>query len=319
MESGVVIYMDAIRGVNDAMADESIDALDITLLYPLLSFQTLLVFACISFTHVTRLSFLTHSLTPACTHRVNTFRRNDILKAFLRHFTTCPNVHAIQVVWSDQSNRPPPLSFFQLDSSSRVAVQFEEQPTDSLNNRFRPILPIETPAVLSLDDDLEIACEDLDFAYSVWQSSPQSLVGFTPRLVTWDEAHVGYRYQSSYKMVWWHGLYNMILTKCCFMHKDFFSSYFSSLSEETLAFIDEHRNCEDIAMQFVVSNQTGGIPPVWVQSRFKDRGVKSGISQGKDHQEERSTCVTRLVKEFGHMPLTLTSHKAINAKKAWIF
>lgn len=41
------------------------------------------------------------------TIRVNTFRRLDLLKTFLDHYTTCPDVQVIQVVWSDQLNRAP--------------------------------------------------------------------------------------------------------------------------------------------------------------------------------------------------------------------
>ena len=41
------------------------------------------------------------------TIRVNTFRRLDLLKTFLDHYTTCLDVQVVQVVWSDQSNRPP--------------------------------------------------------------------------------------------------------------------------------------------------------------------------------------------------------------------
>ena len=263
------------------------------------------------------------------TIRVNTFRRNDMLKGFLQHFSTCPNVESIQVVWSDQENPPPPLSFFDLpspiDAEHTSKIFFERQPTDSLNNRFRNLTAVSTAAVVSLDDDLVIPCDTLDFAFSVWQATPQSLVGFTPRLITWEDKKIdtpskGYLYQDSFKYVWWHGRYNLILTKCCFLHRDFLPLYFSSLSEEMLAYIDEHRNCEDIAMQFVVSNHTQGVPPTWVKARFTDHGQKSGISQGKDHKNERSACVARLVQEFGgHMPLTSTTHKAVDARQEWIF
>lgn len=281
------------------------------------------------------------------TIRVNTFRRNDMLKRFLGHFARCPNVQAIQVIWSDQGYDPPSLMDWAIPLSTQdlSKVTFEVQPTDSLNNRFRALLPVPTPAVLSLDDDLVIPCETLDFAYSIWQAAPQSLVGFTPRLVTWDgetasgvvagkkvtelEAGEGagpgpgaagsYRYLSSFKHVWWHGRYNMILTKCCFLHRDFLSLYFSSLTPEVLQYIDDRRNCEDIAMQFVVANHTRGAPPVWVQARFTDYGQKSGISQGEDHARERGACVGRLVKEFGSLCLTTTSHKAIDARRSWIW
>ena len=275
------------------------------------------------------------------TIRVNTFRRNHMLKGFLQHFASCPNVEAVQVVWSDQENKPPSLTDWALPLTSEQLdkVQFEEQPTDSLNNRFRALLPVPTPAVLSLDDDLEIPCSTLDFAYSVWQAAPHSLVGFTPRLVTWDAGGAAaagegeteekergsggtggsYRYQSSFKYVWWHGRYNLILTKCCFLHRDFLSLYFSSLSPATLDYIDQKRNCEDIAMQFVVSNYTGGAPPVWVQAKFTDHGQTSGISKGQDHARERSACVGRLVNEFGQLPLTTTAHKAVDARGEWVW
>lgn len=262
--------------------------------------------------------FLLH--TPRA-RRVNTFRRNDLLKGFLYHFAACPRVAQIQVVWSDQENAPPPIESFGLPSAALAAkVAFERQPTDSLNNRFRALLPVPTPAVLSLDDDLEIPCAQLDFAHRVWQASPRSLVGFTPRLATWDPSTGAYRYQSSFTMVWWHGLYNIVLTKCCFLHRDYLGAYFEALSPETLRYIDERRNCEDLAMQFVVSNATAGAPPVWVRAgRFTDRGVKIGISQGKDHERERSDCLNHLAREFGHFPLTPTSHKAVDARRQWFW
>jgi hypothetical protein len=72
-----------------------------------------------------------------------------MLKNFVRHFSTCRNVYVIQVVWSDQVNAPPPMSFFDLGPANRaVPVLFEKQPTDSLNNRFRCVpcrLPRSSP------------------------------------------------------------------------------------------------------------------------------------------------------------------------------
>ena len=53
------------------------------------------------------------------TIRVNTFRRNDLLKRFVEHFSRCSVVREIQVVWSDQQNEPPAMSMFSLRGSGR--------------------------------------------------------------------------------------------------------------------------------------------------------------------------------------------------------
>jgi hypothetical protein len=41
------------------------------------------------------------------TVRINTFRRNDLLKRVVKHYATCPRIDAIQIVWSDLENEPP--------------------------------------------------------------------------------------------------------------------------------------------------------------------------------------------------------------------
>jgi glucuronyl/N-acetylglucosaminyl transferase EXT2 len=55
--------------------------------------------------------------------------------------------------------------------------------------------------------------------------------------------------------------------------------------------VHKNKNCEDIAMQFMVSNLTG-LPPIWVQGSYSDSGVldfKGGISTGANHYEVRFT------------------------------
>ena len=60
------------------------------------------------------------------TIRVNTFRRNDLLKQFLDHYTTCPDVKEIQVVWSDQKIAPPFswLELYEKDNKDKVHISF---------------------------------------------------------------------------------------------------------------------------------------------------------------------------------------------------
>ena len=73
--------------------------------------------------------------------RVNTFRRLDLLGIFLEHYHKCQNVRQIQIIWSDQESTPP-LEW--LNKYPKDKVAFEVHRNNSLNNRFRNLLPITT-------------------------------------------------------------------------------------------------------------------------------------------------------------------------------
>jgi hypothetical protein len=91
-----------------------------------------------------------HGSTVAqVTMRVNSFRRLDLLEFFLDYYKTCAAVKQIQVVWSDQRDKPP------VDWLSKYPtgkVLFEVHDKDSLNNRFVPLqeIPTETMRITNL-------------------------------------------------------------------------------------------------------------------------------------------------------------------------
>ena len=51
--------------------------------------------------------------------------------------------------------------------------------------------------------------------------------------------------------------YSMVLTKGFLMHRRYTGIYSCLAPRPMLAFVDEHKNGEDIAMNFVVSSLTG--------------------------------------------------------------
>lgn len=71
--------------------------------------------------------------------------------------------------------------------------------------------------------------------------------------------------------------------------------------------IDEERNCEDIAMNFLVANITGKSPiKVTPRKKFKCPECKAQTVLSADaleHLRLRSLCVDRFVHDFGIMPL----------------
>jgi hypothetical protein len=70
-----------------------------------------------------------------------------------------------------------------------VKLRFDINKEDSLNNRFKEIKDLETDAVFSIDDDVIFPCPSVEFAFDVWQSAPDAMVGFVPR-VHWVDSLV---------------------------------------------------------------------------------------------------------------------------------
>lgn len=248
------------------------------------------------------------------TLRMNTFRRNQRLRNAVEHFAKCERVHSIQIIWSDLKESPPKKERFFSPLAASKSV-FEVHPVDSLNNRFNALLEIETDAVFSIDDDLRIDCKTLDAAFFAWKSTPDTLVGFAARAGIYRESLQRFVYESQW-WTWWNGWYNIVLTKACFVHKRYVQGlYMKRVPPEFLKFIDSHMNCEDIAMQFVVSDVSKS-PPVWFKGYLNDFGG-DGISSDRSHFEHRGICVTKLVELYGKNPLHFSNTFVLQGSKGW--
>ncbi len=191
--------------------------------------------------------------------------------------------------------------------------------TSSLNNRFLPIPREQTDAIFSVDDDMRVPCGDLQNAYSAWHGSQNSLVGFMPRMhLRKKNGNLQYR---CWWRVWWHGKYSIILTKAALFHRRFLSLYSSEMSPSIRELIDRERNCEDIAMQFLIANYTA-MPPVYVKGNLQDLGTLAGISTSQNilsatHMDKRSQCLDLLTKEYGRNPLVYSRIFVDSAANRW--
>lgn len=94
-----------------------------------------------------------------------------MLEQFLDYYHHCPLIKQIQIVWSDTKNDPPLnwlSQYNQKNTNKEDKVVFEIHKNNSLSNRFRPLIPIPTEGVLSIDDDIFIPCEELDTLFNAW-------------------------------------------------------------------------------------------------------------------------------------------------------
>lgn len=119
---------------------------------------------------------------------INTWKRYDLLKQSISHYTSCPGLDSIHIVWSEPD--PPSISLEKyliriIESKSKdgrnIELKFDINKKDSLNNRFKPLDDLRTDAVLSIDDDVIFPCSSVEFAFDVWRSAPDAMVGWVPR------------------------------------------------------------------------------------------------------------------------------------------
>ena len=104
-------------------------------------------------------------------------------------------------------------------------------------------------------------------------------------------------------------------------HKDYLEAYTTRMPPAIRALVDEERNCEDIAMQFLVSNMTR-LPPIYVKGSLQDLGALNGISTSQNvfkakHMGHRSICLNQLVSIYGMNPLVLSHVIVDSADNGW--
>lgn len=253
----------------------------------------------------------------AVTVVMNTFKRHEMMESAIDHYSKCSIVKYITVIWSEKKS--PPTRLKKKYGRSNTNVFFSLNKVDSLNSRFIPLNTPHTDAIFTVDDDIRVDCEDLELGYETWRNSQKTIVGFMPRIhLRGKDGRLVYRCWWS---VWWHGMYTIILTKAAFLHHDYFNLYTNVMPQKIRDFVDKGRNCEDIAMQFLIANTTS-LAPLYIKGHVNDLGVLNGISTSKNvasasHMENRSKCLDKLVKIYGRNPLVRSHVIVDSAANGW--
>lgn len=177
-----------------------------------------------------------------------------------------------------------------------------------MTNRLYPYHEIKYDAVLSLDNDVTLHQEEIDFSFTVWQTFPHRIVGFPARRhMFYDRiGKFGYTSKSANE-------YSIILTGAAFIHKYYFN-LFLTLPASSINKVNEYANCEDILTNFMVSHVTG-LPPIKVTQKKQYmtrtdgnevepiRGRLSSHWDNNTHFQERQKCLQLFIGDFGYNAL----------------
>nr|CAD7405404.1 unnamed protein product [Timema poppensis] len=231
-----------------------------------------------------------------------TYEREQVLINSLSRLYGLPYLNKVIVVWNSPR---PPLEDLRWPEIG-VPVHVIKASRNSLNNRFLPYDAIETEAILSVDDDAHLRHDEIMFGFRVWREQRDRVVGFPGRFHAWDLNHQGWLYNSNYSCE-----LSMVLTGAAFIHKYYTYLYSYWLPQAVRDKVDEYMNCEDIAMNFLVSHITRK-PPVKVTSRwtFRCPGCPVSLSEDDTHFQERHKCINFFTQVFGYTPLLNTQFRA---------
>lgn len=225
---------------------------------------------------------------------IGTWDRLPLLRRLILHYQQSKFVHKIYVTWHNPAQKPP--EDFLRNVRRKPPVEILVQKYDSLNNRFNPITNLETRAILVCDDDIRVNITDVEYAFEVWKGRQHSLVGVFPRYHGYDVQNGTYIYDS--KSPDRPRQYSIMLTKFMFMHAEYLYAYTCLMPTSVHQYVDSKVNCEDIAMNFLVTGMTNA-KPVAVMTHADDFGTWSGISVKSGHMGARSKCVADLIRLFG--------------------
>ncbi|CAG9992214.1 unnamed protein product [Clonostachys byssicola] len=242
---------------------------------------------------------------------LQTYRRPDILgrtlNAILGEYV--PSLLEVHIIWNDPET-PAPENFV---SKHGVPVIYRQTTKNSLNEKLRPN-DYRTKAVLLHDDDVYYHPADMEFVFQTWRKKAQDrVVGAFARM------HV-----QNAEGVWELGFaseaYSVVMTGLVFVHIAFTEYYWTDdpVMTRIRDFVDHLTNCEDVAMNMLVSAITCQ-PPLQIN------GVKNpsneapaiAISTSAEHPAARIACMNDLPVMFGAMPLINTTESIKHGQFDW--
>ncbi|KFR03464.1 Exostosin-1c, partial [Nipponia nippon] len=240
---------------------------------------------------------------PPCEHRcTNTPRRVSPAKHPRTHWSSPLQ---ILVLWSCEKP-PPPSGKWPQTTVPLTIIQGRRK----LSDRFFPYAAIQTDAVLSLDEHTSLSTSEVDFAFVVWRSFPERIVGFPTQSHFWDAEQRRWGYTSR-----WTNELSIVLTAAAFYHR--YPAGEGPAGRGARPHPAPHPApspgdalppCERIRMN-VLGAAVTKLPPIKVTQRKQHKEAvpqqvkgTAGAAGGRRFSQQQD-CLNQLADWFGYMPL----------------
>lgn len=223
-------------------------------------------------------------------------KESSALSRLIKNAAQSKFIAKIVVLWTSDA----PIAHKKRWPQVNVPLVVVRPETKTANSRFVPRTMIETSAILSLDEDIKLNSDEIDFAFSAWRQFPDRIVGFPARDHYWDSGKSQWFYSST-----WSNYFSMILTSGAFYHRFYHFQYTHNLPPRVHRMVEHYGTCEDLAMNFLVADITRK-PPIKIlpQRSFQDLFSRNTrYSRLVQLFEMRQRCMESLVDIFGYMPL----------------
>lgn len=253
--------------------------------------------------------------------------RIPLLQSIAATYSASASVSSVFILWCNPSTPSQTLTEFShnltLYSTINAPVQIIREASTSLNSRFRPRESFDTRAVLICDDDLEIDPKSIDFAFNVWKSNPQRLVGFFARSHAYDLSTKSWIYTVH------EDKFSIMLTKALIVNNKYLWEYScggGERMERMRKWVDSAQNCEDILMNVLVAEKTNAGPVLVGAKKVRDWGDarnEGGIgkeerevglsSRRGEHRKRRGECMMEFHRILGRLPLRYSYGKVVDS------
>ncbi|CAF3862709.1 unnamed protein product, partial [Rotaria sordida] len=178
--------------------------------------------------------------------------------------------------------------------------------SNNLNNRFLPWNEfIYTDCILSLDDDSFLRHDEIEYAFRIWKENRSRLIGFISRSHKSDTLE----YDTSSSSC----TYSMILTGAAFLHRWYLDFYTNIMSKQIRQYVELHMNCEDIAMNFLISYLSKQTPiKIGHRETFYCYKCQESLSSKINHYNQRTECIKYFSNIYRLIPLYYSIYRIDN-------